>query len=543
MALAPALATAPLALLAAVLAAPAPPAQTLPLGFTIDVMAPNLQGPIGIAFLPDGRLLFVEQHTGAVKVLASSAVGTLGTVPNLAVSYSRGLLAIAVDPRWPAWPCLYLFHSHAPAGDHRITRYTVTGALTDPQSTSLQLGAAYTVLDGIPDQRPIHDGACLRFGPDGMLYASLGDDDDACAAQDLTRLNGKILRLDVAGLPAGGGGPPPRALLAAPGNPYLGLGDVMPLVWASGLRNPFRFHVDPADGALFVADVGDLQMDEIDRVAGGGANLGWPWFEGTAPHIGCSGTAPAVLPPIATLAVGPGFTALVSLGVYRAPAGAPFRFGSAYEGSYLYAEHFTGRIWRIGRDGGGWASAAPVPGQSGPPWADGVAWITDAAVGPDGALWFAERMDVTRGSIRRIRPTGPAFATFGQGCPGSAGTPSLGAGGAAPALGGVFPLALGNLPPSGGVAVLALGLSKARWGTAPLPVGLGPFGMPGCTSHVAPDATVLLLHAGGTATWPLSLPAAAPLVGQEFFVQAVVADPGVNAAGLVVSNAGEGVLR
>jgi glucose/arabinose dehydrogenase len=518
--------------------------QTLPLGFTVDVLASNQHGPIALDLLPDGRVLFVEQDTGNVKVLANGGVAVAGTVPDLAVSYSRGLLAIAVDPGWPTRPFVYVVHSHAPAGDQRISRLAATGALADPASTNLQLGQAYVVLDGIPDQAPIHDGACLRFGRDGMLYASLGDDGDPCASQDLDRLDGKLLRLDVAHLPAGGGGPPPRGSLVPPGNPFAGPTDVARLCWALGLRNPFRFHVDPANGALFVADVGDAQLDEIDRITAGGRNLGWPWFEGTATHTGCAGAAPAADAPIAVQTLGPGFTALISLGVYRVPANAPFHFGPGYDGSFFYADHFSGRMWRLAERGGAWGLAPQAAGQpSAELWATGLSWITDARVGDDGAVYVCERPSSTTGSIRRVRPTGAAaFAPFGGGCAGSGGVPALLANGRTPRLGQPFVLDLGSLPtPTAAIGVL--GLQKDRFGALALPLDLAAFGMPGCTALVDAAAAALVPGRNGAAAWSLAIPNANALSGLCLFAQALALDHGANAAGIVVTNGGEGIVR
>ncbi|MGE3174620.1 MAG: sorbosone dehydrogenase family protein [Planctomycetota bacterium] len=541
--------TAALAAALILVAAPAA-AQNLPLGFTVDVIAPGLNGPIGLAELPDGRIVFVEQATGAVKVIAGVAAGTvavatIGTVPNLTVSYSQGLLAVAVDPAWPARPFVYVLHSDATGGDHRISRWTASGALGDPDSTNLQLAQPYVVLAGIPDALPVNDGGCLRFGPDGMLYATLGDDHQGCLSQDPTQLHGKLLRLDVAALPASGSGTAPRALLAAAGNPFAGPGDIAPLVWATGLRNPFRFHVDPLGGALFVTDVGEDQGDEVDRIAVPGANLGWPWVEADQPHTGCGGTAPATLAPIAVQSIGPGFTALVSMGLYRAAPGAPFAFGPGYEGSYFYTDHFTGRVWRIAADPStdAWGPAPRQPGQpSAELWAQGLLWITDALVGRDGALWFCERQGQSVGSVRRVRPTGAAFAPFGQGCAGTAAPPVLQATGA-PQLGATFQLTVTGLRPQEPWAVGMLGFARDRIGPAPLPLDLAVVGMPGCAGWIEPDRLELLAGAGGLAPWSLPIPLDPALSGFAIFAQALVADAGANAFGAVVTNGGEGVLR
>jgi hypothetical protein len=523
-------------------------AQAMPQGFVVETLASGLHGPIALDFLPDGRVLFAEQHTGAVKVLCpagGNAVATLGTVPDLVTSYSQGLLALAVDPQWPARPFVYCYHSNATAGDLRVTRFAVTGSLSAPASTNLLLGGSYTVLTGIPDTQPEHEAGCLRFLPDGTLLCSTGDDLDPCSAQDVTSLAGKLLRLRVDALPTGTG-TALRAQLVPNGNPYSGPGDVAPLVWASGLRNPFSFHVDPADGAVFVADVGEAQRDEIDRITAAGANLGWPWHEADLPHGSCTSSAPPAWSPIAVQDIPTGvFLALISLGVCRVPANAPYRFGPGYDGDHFYTDHFSGRIWRLHDDGSGWAAAPPVPGQAaGTPWATGVPWIADAQFGADGALYVCERQFSTTGSLRRIRPTAATFAPFGSGCAGTFGTPVLAAApGSLPVLGGTFTMQLTGLGTQPALGLGMLGISKSQWDSAPLPLDLTFVGLINCTLAMAPLFSTPLLLPGASATWPWAIPLQADLFGQEFYAQALVLDAAANPFGAVLSNGGEGVIR
>jgi glucose/arabinose dehydrogenase len=525
-------------------------AQILPSGFVVETLAPGQTGPTSLDFLPDGRVLFAEQHTGAVKVLAVAAgntVATLGAVPGLRISYSQGLLGVAVDPQWPARPFVYCYHTNLAAADLRITRFTITGDLTNAASTNLQLGQAYVVLAALPDATPLHEAGCLRFGPDGMLYCTVGDDDDACAAQDITQAKGKLLRLRVDTLSPTATGTAPRAMLVPPGNPFAGPGDLAPLVYAYGLRNPFRFHIDPANGAIFVADVGDAQRDEIDRFTAPGTNLGWPWFEGSLTHTTCTGAPPTNLVPIAEQPVPAAqFLALISVGVCRVPATAPWRFGASYDGDYFYTDHFTGRIWRLQDTGSGWAIAPPVPGQFSPAlWGEGVYWIVDAKFGPDGALYFCERVAPAGGSVRRIRPTTATWSTFGSGCGGSFGTPVLAAApGSLPSLGTTFQMRVNGLPqPPAGLTLGMLGTSKTSWNTLPLPFDLAVIGMPGCQALIAPLDSAVLAHTGTVATWPLVIPLAPNLIGVDFYAQALVLDAGWNPLGAVVTNGGEGVIR
>ena len=191
-----------------------------------------------------------------------------------------GLLGIAVDPGWPARPYVYT-HATATSGFVRISRYTVTGDLSNTGNGSLSISTSsrYDLINDIPDDAGNHNGGSVRFGPDGMLYVSLGEDADPCAAQDTT-LKGVILRLDVANLPAGSGGPPPGDLITPSDNPFATTVGWMRASSILGLRNPYRIHIDPQNGAVFIADVGQSQWEEIDRADVGGRNFGWPVREG-----------------------------------------------------------------------------------------------------------------------------------------------------------------------------------------------------------------------------------------------------------------------
>jgi hypothetical protein len=125
--------------------------------------------------------------------------------------------------------------------------------------------------------------------------------------------------------------------------------------------------------------------------------------------------------------------------------------------------------------------------------------------------------------------------TFGAGCPGSLGVPTLQtSSGATPEPGGVLSLDVVNLPMS--VAMMAAGFSRTIAGSQPLPLSLAPFGMPGCNLLVSPDATGLLVGSGHSAHWSLPLPSTPGLLGIELYLQAFAWDPAANAAGITVSN-------
>ncbi len=396
------------ALLLTLRVSPAPAA--VPANFVDQPVVNMLEAPVGFAFLPDGRILVVEQTTGNIKLHTAIFPVTLATLPDFQVSYEEGLLGIAVDPRWPTKPHIYVHYTsnESPSMIH-ITRFTLAGDLTGTSggAMTLDLGTRYEILSDIPNLNFNHNGGTVRFGPDQMLYASVGDDNLACnTAQDSTQLSGKILRLDIRGLPDGPGGPADKATIAPADNPAASHPNLNArLVWAMGLRNPFRFHIDALTGDLLIADVGQTEWEEVDLAETGGLNFGWPWREGPVPFSGCA-TDPTsgFTDPIYSFDHSVG-ASVISAGVYRQNGGAS-QFPSDYEGDIFFSDYFSGEIYRLKNIGSGWTIAPPVPGQPSPTaWADGFFGVTDFAIGPDGALWYLRQGTDER--IHRIAYVGP----------------------------------------------------------------------------------------------------------------------------------------
>lgn len=378
-------------------------AVTVPTGFADEVQIFPLSDPASLAFLPDGRVVLVERITANVKLWTGSGLATtLTTIPNVRTRDESGLLGIAVDPGWPAKPYVYVHYNHYayPDSDVRIVRLTCEGDLgfSGDGSLTIDFASHHDVLTGNRDVFTTHNGGTLRFGPDGMLYASFGDDYHQCAAQDTANLNGKILRLDVSQVPAGPGGPPNVSLITPVDNPFVA--DPRPkarLVYALGLRNPFRFHIDPATGDVFIADVGLDDYEEIDHVPSGmgGLNFGWPWRE--AFHImgSCNGSGAGLTDPMWFYAHDSGL-AVISAGLYRRNGGA-FQFPPGYEGNYFFHDYYFGDLYRLERFGNAWQIGPPVPGQpNGQAWGTGFWFSADWTVGPDGAMWWMDRSSVHR---------------------------------------------------------------------------------------------------------------------------------------------------
>ncbi len=401
-------------LVVALCAASAPRAQAVPTGIMIETLiSAGIGRPIDFTFLPDGRILIADR-AGPLRLYAGGAPVQVGSVPNVDVQGERGLLSVEADPAFAQNGYVYVYYVGVGDPFRRIERFTLVGDRSDPSSTNLALDPASRrlVLPVGTNSTDFHCGGALRFGSDGMLYASLGDDDRRCEAQRLDSGLGCILRIDVSGVPSGGGLTAPTLSQLNPGNnPLSANTDLSQLVVANGLRNPFRFEIDVLTGNLYIGDVGAGAVEEVDEYAVSGAglvlrNYGWPWFEGTQVHPNsCAGSSPPNLqPPLYSGDHAVGWTCLVQGPRYR-NLGRPYDLGPQYEGKVFCFDFYFG--WtRVLDDTANWSVMAPVPGQPNPSdWATGLGWTTAMRQGPDGAIymtrdfsgwWYSE--------LQRIRP-------------------------------------------------------------------------------------------------------------------------------------------
>lgn len=231
--------------------------------------------PLHLTAPPGDDRLFVVEQAGRIRIIRD---GVLLEEPFLDISSSvnfvgeGGLLSMAFDPDYASTGRFWVFFTDAVDRATTVRRYEVSA---DPDVADA--ASAHPVLRL---ERPTgsHNGGLLEFGPDGMLYIGLGDggefEDPDGNAQNPNTLHGSLLRIDVRS-------GDPYSIPAD--NPFSTATDARPEVWAYGLRNPWRFSFDPADGLMYVTDVGQNAWEEINAVPAGAApiNYGWNVMEGT----------------------------------------------------------------------------------------------------------------------------------------------------------------------------------------------------------------------------------------------------------------------
>ena len=245
---------------------------------------------------------------------------------------SFGALSIALDPQFAF---LYVWHIRKPPGGPggwpaaRLSRFPAGGGRVN--------AAAELVILELPLLQPEaaqHFGGELAFGPDGMLYLGLGDNEHPPESQNRASLWGAIIRIDVRGATI------EQPYRIPPDNPLLDTPGARPEIWAYGLRNPWRMSFDSL-GRLWVGDVGKHRWEEAS-IASSGANLGWPVFEGRRCNAGKPECAalPEAVPPVFDYTHAEG-CAIIWGGEYRGRALPQLR------GTPLFSDYCSGKVWAL----------------------------------------------------------------------------------------------------------------------------------------------------------------------------------------------------
>ncbi|MCB9082537.1 MAG: PQQ-dependent sugar dehydrogenase [Lewinellaceae bacterium] len=358
----------------------------------IEPISSGFNQPVDIAHAGDGCLFIVEKG-GTIRILRAD--GSLSPQAFLDIdsrvnsqASERGLLGLAFHPDYENNGYFFVNYT-ANDGDTRVSRFSRNPGnpnIADPNSEKILLT--------IEQPFSNHNGGDLAFGPDGYLYIGLGDGgsggDPGDRSQATQNLLGKMLRIDVDvaddnipyDIPAN--------------NPFIDSSTVADEIWAIGLRNPWRFSFDRETGDMWIADVGQNVVEEINFQPGdspGGENYGWRCYEGNQ-VFNLNGTCPDQ----SSLTFPVWQYAHMNDGRCRSVTGGYVYRGTRHPdlvGHYIYADFCTGLISSLTPDGaGGWANTNLLD------WTNNqiVAFGEDAA----GELYMAA---IGQGTIYQVQTT------------------------------------------------------------------------------------------------------------------------------------------
>lgn len=259
----------------------------------IQSFATGFSSAVEIAHANDSRL-FVVQQGGLIRILNSD--GTKNTTPFLNLTSlvssgsERGLLGLAFHPDYATNGYFFVNYTNT-SGSTVIARYSVSTTNPDVANTTA------TILMTIPQPYSNHNGGTIKFGPDGYLYIGMGDGgsggDPGNRAQNISENLGKMLRIDV--------NVTDTPYYSSPAsNPYVGISG-NDEIWAIGVRNPWKFSFNRLNDDLWIADVGQNNIEEINKIASpqtAGLNFGWRCYEGNVAYntSGCAALTTMTMP-------------------------------------------------------------------------------------------------------------------------------------------------------------------------------------------------------------------------------------------------------
>ncbi len=308
---------------------PPPPASGLGLAdvgtFSYPVLVTSPPG--------DNGRIFVVEKAGVIKIVK---LGTTLATPFLdfrgkvSTGGEQGLLGLAFHPGY-ATNGLFVINYTDPAGDTKVSVFRAAAAdpdRADPASEQVALSVDQPFAN--------HNGGMVAFGPDGHLYIGMGDGgsggDPQGNGQKRTTLLGKMVRLAVSG----------SGQVTVPSdNPFAGQSGVRPEIWSLGLRNPWRFSFDRTTGDLYIGDVGQNAVEEIDALplaASKGANFGWNLMEGKSCFGSASCNQQGLVLPVLDYTHANGACSVTGGYVYRGTA------ISGLAGTYFYADYCRGWV-------------------------------------------------------------------------------------------------------------------------------------------------------------------------------------------------------
>jgi glucose/arabinose dehydrogenase len=314
------------------------PPPTTNVQIELDVVATGLRNPVHLtAPAGDARLFIVEQE-GRIRIVQNGQLlptPFLDIVSKVGSGGERGLLSVAFHPQYRTNGLFFVNYTDR-SGHTNVERYTVT---SDPNRADASSARRVLLI-----QQPYsnHNGGHILFGPDNMLYVAMGDGgsggDPQNHGQDRTDLLGDLLRLDVSGDP----------YMVPADNPFRNAANVRGEIWAYGLRNPWRIAFDRVAGNLYIADVGQNQVEEINvvRTSAAGLNYGWRFMEGGRcynPASNCNRSG--LITPVVEYSHSDGCSVTGGL-VYRGSRISSLR------GHYFYGDYCQGWIRSFRYDNG-----------------------------------------------------------------------------------------------------------------------------------------------------------------------------------------------
>jgi glucose/arabinose dehydrogenase len=349
-----------------------PPADLEAASLTVTEVASGLDSPVAVAWRRGDDRMYVAEQSGAVRIVDN---GGPRDEPVLEVDVSgrneQGLLGLTFSADGTK---LYVDYTD-PDGHTNVDEYTMDGDVADTATRRRLLF--------VQQPYPNHNGGDVTFGPDGMLYITLGDGgaagDPQGRAQNLDELLGKILRIDPT--PSAGG-----EYTIPPDNPFVAQPGARPEIWMWGLRNPWRFSFDRDTGDVWIGDVGQSAWEEIDFAPAGTSGINWGWDKREGTHE-FEGDPPAdAREPMYELSHADGNCSVTGGYVYRGAAIPALR------GAYVFADYCNGDLIGITQADGALAQEREFDVH--------VDEVTSFGQDPDGELYVLSRP----GEIYRIDP-------------------------------------------------------------------------------------------------------------------------------------------
>ena len=334
----------------------------------LKLVGSDFSSPVGLVSPRDGsNRLFVVERSGLIHIIENGVrlpTPFLDITGQVSLCGECGLLGLAFPPDFAENGYFFVNYTSKndlvgpdtgdevkkdedspEIGDTVIARYHLGSNANEADESS----ATQILVINQPDTN--HNGGQIVFGPDDLLYIGMGDGggggDTFQNGQDPQSLHGKILRIEIGAT---------GTYTIPDNNPFINDPVYREEIWATGLRNPWRFGFDPLTGDLYIADVGQSAFEEInvvaaEDVAAGGKNFGWPIMEGNAcyrPGDGINCNRTGLTTPVAT---------------YSHSEGCSVTGGYVYASRlpnqpriYLYADYCQGKVWGLQPEGNGWAS-------------------------------------------------------------------------------------------------------------------------------------------------------------------------------------------